>query len=338
MNSAATVSLPTAVNSGMTTSPAPENALAKRLRSLPQPAQAKYERMRRATIRAHAIIDGVRIEIERVREQRDAATRDLGIHDRRYPQGFKYEDTPEGRRRVPAQDPERDALAAMIETSAAELKRLYAEQQAVVVPDIAGLTDWLLSQDPGAKFVPAAAPLPKLAKSETLAAALERILADQRRVEDELAAVRNAPRTIAEAKARMRDEVARLATRGRPEVHGLFHGEDIGWAKETIQSGGFGAHNIVVAAIVNDAFAFNVWLQHDAVVGALDEEIEARGDDSAALSAQDQAARIAELEGALLLLHRQAEAVIDRLEGDGIAVRRTCTNPLVLLGIERARS
>jgi hypothetical protein len=323
----------------MQTSPAPESALAKRMRSLPQPAQAKYERTRRAAIKAHAIVDGLRNEIESVREQRDAAMRDLGIHERRYPEGFTYEATPEGgRKRVPAQDPERDALAAMVEASTAELKRLYAEQQAVVVPDISGLTDWLLAQDPGAKFVLAAVPLPKLAKNETLAAVLERNLSDQRRAEDELATVRNAPRTAAEAKARMRDEVARLAARGRPEVDGLFHGKGVGWPTHQFIAGGHGAHQYAVTATVTDILGLFVWAHRDALIAALDQEIEAQGDDSAALNTQDQAARIVELEGALLLLQRQAEAVIDQLAGDGIPVRRTCTNPLVLLGIERAKS
>jgi hypothetical protein len=80
-----------------------------------------------------------------------------------------------------------------------------------------------------------------------------------------------------------------------------------------------------------------VWAHREAVIGALEAEIDRIGDDAVALSVDDQALRIAECEHALLTLQREGEAIIERLEGDGVMVRRVCTHPFVLLGIERAR-
>jgi len=182
-------------------------------------------------------------------------------------------------------------------------------------------------------------PLPKLGKNETLANALEHNATEQGRVSDALAAVGNAPRTIAEAKAAVRQEIAWLAEKGRPEVAGLFHNQGIEWATELFQAGGYGAHQYVVAATVKDAFALTIWANRDAIISALDQEIVRQGDDSAAMSADDQAAKVAALEAQLITLQRQAEAMIDRLEADGAPhIQRRVTDPAILLGIERAKS
>jgi len=44
--------------------------------------------------------------------------------------------------------------------------------------------------------------------------------------------------------------------------------------------------------------------------------------------------KVTELQARLLRLQRTEEAIIERLETDGMSVRRTCVDPLVLLGIE----
>ena len=63
-----------------------------------------------------------------------------------------------------------------------------------------------------------------------------------------------------------------------------------------------------------------------------------RNADAGEDSAEAQQAKLIELEARLVALQRQAEAVVDRLESDGIQhVQRTCTDQLILLGVERAR-
>ena len=213
--------------------------------------------------------------------------------------------------------------------------RLREEQTAANLGySIDNITDWLVSQS--TKFA-TAAPALKLGK-ENLADALERNRQAQSAARDELATVENAPITIAEAKAAMRAEVAALVERGRPDVGTLFHGETVAWPTEQFTASGHGAHEYVVAATIKDAFVFAVWANQDAVVRALDAEIARLGDDTRALSADAQTARRAKCKANLLALQRQAEAIIDRLEDEGHQVRRTCAEPLVVLGIEPARS
>jgi len=334
--------MPTASLAARNPTSGPESALAKRLKKLPPYAQAKIERLRRAETRSQAITDGLATAIEREREARDEVRRELGFWDRAHrPAFFRHEENPqtgEIKAIELAEDPERTAIVRRIDGHTAELQRLQGEMAAVARTPTEPITSWLLAQDPFAEFVSAEAALPKLARGDTLAAALERNNADQRRLADELASIRNAPRTIAEAKAAMRGEIEGIAARGRPSVNGLFNGDGVGWSQETVQAGAYGAHNNVVGFIANDAFALVVWTHKDAIIKALDAEIEREGDDTNAISADAQKVKIIELEARLLALRRQNEAIIDRVEADGAGhIQRTCTDPLVLLGIERAR-
>lgn len=242
-------------------------------------------------------------------------------------------------KRIPAQFPERDEIAARIEGAKAEFARLGDEiRSAVTGFDTEEIRRWLVSQSAETKFVAATIPPFKLLKNESLNDALARIRADQASVADEIATVQNAPRTIAEAKAAMREELARLAEKGRPEVGNLFHGGALGWPEAQFLAGGYGIHEHTVAATVTDNLALTVWMHRDLLVQKLDEEIERQGDDTTALSREAQAARVKELEAQLLHLYRQEEAVIEQIEAQGQHIIRTCRNPEVLLGIERARA
>lgn len=311
-----------------------ENAADARLRSLPEQAQSKFERLRRIELRARAAINGLVEEFQRVREQRDDALRLLGQFDRQHrPEAaFTFEDDPKtgGRIRVPTVFPERVALVNEIESLKAELQRLTAEQTTIHPGfSISEIETWLASQSPSAHFV--IAPV-KLAKGETLT--------DNRAAQDalrqELATTQNSQRTVAEAKAAMRAQVALLVEKGRPEVSNLLYGGAITWPTEQLVAGGQGVHQYTVVTTVPDAFAFAVWSNAETIIAKLDAQIERMGDDASALTAEAQAARIAELEAALLQLQRQEEAVIERMEVSGQAVKRTCRDPLVLLGIAKS--
>jgi hypothetical protein len=134
-------------------------------------------------------------------------------------------------------------------------------------------------------------------------------------------------------KAAMRAEVAALVEKGKPDVSPLAYDQPIAWPSEQFQAGGNGAHQYVVLTTIKDTFAFCMFVNQEAVLKALDAEIEKSNNDAGALSRDVQATRVAELQASLLQLERQQEAIIERLEGDGIPIRRTCSDPLVLLGI-----
>jgi len=85
---------------------------------------------------------------------------------------------------------------------------------------------------------------------------------------------------------------------------------------------------------VKDPPSVTVWAHRDAIIAQLEAEIERIGDDATALSVEAQAARIAELRAAILQAQRHEEAIIERLEAEGVQVRRTCSDPVILLGIE----
>lgn len=311
-------------------------AIAARLKTLPRSAQAKYEHLRRIEQRARATADGLYEAVQRARETRDEAVIQLGRFDRVQPPAFEYRDDPAtGRRtRVAVEFPERAAIADRIEAAKTELHRLQAEQASVDPGfSLSTIDDGLRMLPLSAKFVDARVAV-KLARGQTPVAALAENAEAQARMTEELARVRNASRTIAEAKALMRQQVATMAAEGAPDVGALFRGGDIRWPTEQLLARAFGEQDVAIATTVKNATALTVWAHRDAIIAALEAEIERCGNDQTALNAADQTAGIAECEAALLRLHREAEAIIERLEGDGVPVRRVCTDPLVLLGIE----
>lgn len=316
-----------------------DGALATRLNSLPKSARDKREHLRRVAQRMRAMSEGLYDQMQRAREARDHAVAQLSHFDRRYrpDAAFTYEDDPQTgtRKRVVAEFPERKALLARVEATKAELLRLQDEQAGTVSGfNLSDIDDYLMDQHPSRRFIDARVS-PKLVKGETFAAALAINTEAQVRISEELARVRNAPRTIAEVKALMRQQVAALADKGKPEVAELFRGRRLGWPTEQFLARGVGAPNVAVSATVSNAAALTIWANQEAIIFALDAEIEQHGDDKDAISAADQVARVAECEAALLHLQRECEALIERAENDGLTVRRTCIDPLVLLGIER---
>jgi hypothetical protein len=287
-------------------------------------------------VRARATIDGLYDEMQRVRERRDDAILELAHFDRQQdPNAFTVEvdEATGARKQVPATFKERDAILQRIENYKAELHHLAREQTAAN-PGFAtdNILDWLARQG-STKFVAAPVPLIKPAKGENLTEVLARNREAQAACRDDLSAAQNARRTIAEAKAAMRAEVARVAEQGWPDVSNLFLGGAITWPSETLVAHGQGANAAVVSATIKDALSVAVWANAPAIIERLDQEIEQRGDEATALTREAQAERVAERERALFDLRRQEEAIIERLEAQGQHVPRLCTDPAILLGI-----
>jgi hypothetical protein len=308
-----------------------------RLRSLPKPARDKFEKLRRAELRARAMADGLYDLQQRAREQVHNAQGELGMFDRRHPPLWQHavlgDPTSE---QVAVEYPERFIILAAIEAGKVELARLNAEQAGADLGfATSNLLDWLATQSPSTKFVAAPTPLVKLTKGESFSDTLKATRDGQAALRDEIATTQNAPLTIAAAKLLAREQVALLADRGRPDITNLFSSSgQIEWPQEQFTAGGHGAHQFTVVTTVKDAFAFTVWAHRDAIISQLDAEIERAGDDPHALSADAQATRLAELRASLLQAARNEEAIIERLEAEGVQVRRTCNDPLVLLGLQ----
>jgi hypothetical protein len=276
--------------------------------------------------------------LERVREQRDHALRELGAFDRYHRHllvEMSSDAKPPKSATVSSKPAQRAALADRVEALKAEMTRI-GEQQSGAHPGFAtaDILDFLIRQPASRTFTAARAPFPTLGKGETFCQALVKNRSEQYSLRDEITFVENAGTTIAAAKARMREQVRAIAERGRPDVRALFRDDDIVWATDTFTAGGHGHHEYVVAATVKDAFALAVWANQEGIVVKLDRQIEATGNDAIALDADAKAQRLADLGARLLRLQRTAEAIIERLEGDSMSLHRSCTDPLVLLGIE----
>jgi hypothetical protein len=299
---------------------------------LPKSAQAKLEHLRRIEGRARVLRTGLFEEINIARDNYQAAVRDLARFDS---ENRFVEKIVEGKR-VTVPPPGRDELANWAERCKAELQRLQSEQNLTNTSfAIADIIDWLITSQ-SAKFIAVPVKLPKI---DNLSAALQKNRDQQSALNDELIALENAPMTKAEARAAMRAAVAALGK--QPDVSGLFYGQELTWPVAQLvahgnSTGKEGTGTVVTAATVRDSFGLLIWAHPDAIIAKLDAEIERMGDDAAALSREDKAARIAEAQAKLLAAQRQQEAIVETLEAAGQQVTRTCRIPEVLLGIERA--
>jgi hypothetical protein len=311
----------------------------RRLKSLPVAAVVKFEKLRRAEQRAMTTRDAISLERARIMEERNEALRQLGHFDRVNPNPTKIveDEKTGGRKAVPFEPPERIELVGRVESAKHELERLAIEQQeASTGLDIDAILD-CLARRPGQKFV--AVPLPKFAlnRGSSLEEMLEANRVECAALRDQIGLTSNAPLPSADAKRRMREEVEQIAERGRPEVANLLAGSGgVQWPSFQLIADGAGAHQYSVAATVPDALALAVWINKDAIIAALDEEIDIHSDDGAALSVEDRAARTRDLEAKLLELQRTGEAIAVKIEQFGRVARRHCFDPRVLLGIAEA--
>lgn len=315
------------------------NPIDARLRHLPPDAVEKFEKLRRAELRTQAVLDGLQDAIARTREQRDRAARALAIFDRQNADAFTVEtDEKSGQhRRVATVFPERVALAEEVEGFKRDLQHLAGEVAAAGLGySTEAILDWL-AEHSSAKFVMAPTSPAKLAKGAHLLDALGQNRESQASLQSQLVAVQNARRTVAEAKAAVRHEVSQIAERGRPDVASVFIGGEVAWPNETLTAHGYGEGAAVVSGTVRDAFAVALWANEAAVLRLLDAEIERLGDDATALTREAQAERATHHERTLVDLQRVEEHLIERLVADGVPVRRLCTDPAILLGINQKR-
>jgi hypothetical protein len=82
------------------------------------------------------------------------------------------------------------------------------------------------------------------------------------------------------------------------------------------------------------ALALFAWVFKDALIAAIDREIDAEADDAASLSHEERQRREAEAMGDLLDIERQEAALVWRAQSEGLPVEhRADISPLALLGV-----
>jgi hypothetical protein len=208
---------------------------------------------------------------------------------------------------------------------------------------VANLERWVRSLTPGTPIRAHEHPAPKLAKGETLPAAVERVRTARARLAADFHATRSAPIPSAAAKAIIRAQVDALAQRGRPDVFPVLEGGQLAWPVAEMNVPTVGAAvtaegRTAVSGLAlyraTDTFAVLAWLHRDRIIAALEAEVDSLANDSAALDDATRAAREAELLARILEAERDEEALIVMGEAQGTEVaRRREADPRAVLGV-----
>jgi hypothetical protein len=133
--------------------------------------------------------------------------------------------------------------------------------------------------------------------------------------------VKAAPLTADELRAQVREYVAGLAERGRPQISGLAATVKFDWHRQSGEK--------------IDHVALQAWIDPDGLAARLTAEISGMLDQSQSISADAKAKRLAKIDRNVLEAERKEEALIETAHRLGIdAERRRDSDPLAVLGIE----
>jgi hypothetical protein len=210
-----------------------------------------------------------------------------------------------------------------------ELKRLSRvrmlqnERHRVLAGLVANLQAWVLALPRGVVLEPARLPPTELEKDVALSAAIEHVRASIAATRSGLLAVRNAPPPLDELKSHAKQYVHGLAQRGRPRVAADGEGLRIRFDDPT-----------AFAASTKSALPLLAWLHQDAMIAALEREVDRLVPHSHALTAEQKDRQVAELRTQLESLERREEQLVTWAQEQGLDVlRRVDASPLAVLGI-----
>ena len=178
---------------------------------------------------------------------------------------------------------------------------------------------------------------PPLQKGEDRLSAVERYRRRARELKSDLNCVRAAPWPNRPAKRKMREWIELLAEVGRPHAENLIEYDElptlpmrshqvrvVNAAPETI---GFSEQP--------DAMALLMWLHRDALVAALEREIDDCSDDKIALDGKARAQKEAEALADIVAVEREEVALIEEARAQGIPITlRPDTDARAVLSIE----
>jgi len=133
-----------------------------------------------------------------------------------------------------------------------------------------------------------------------------------------------------------REQVELLARRGAVSVSRLVEIDgELEWPLTRQTSEVIAERRSLAFAEVPDTLALIAWLHKDALITAIDREIDAEGDDAGSLSHEERLQRITEAQSDLLDIERQEAALVYAAWEHGLACEhRADCNPVAILGIE----
>ncbi|MGX1353003.1 hypothetical protein AB7M49_006612 [Bradyrhizobium elkanii] len=158
-----------------------------------------------------------------------------------------------------------------------------------------------------------------------------------RELESDLQRTRCAPWPSSAVKAWMREQIEQLAETGRPDATAAVeHNEPIGFPAQSRQ---VEIHNVPGGGAIGfseqpNSIGLIAWLFKDALIAALDREIDEAADDGEALTIEQRREQEVEIQRDMLATAREEVMLVDRAEKQGQHVaHRADIHPLALLQI-----
>jgi hypothetical protein len=178
---------------------------------------------------------------------------------------------------------------------------------------------------------------PPLKKGETIFDAVEGRRRRGRELQADLHRIRSSPWPSALAKQRMRERIGQLAESGRPFVEcAVEHNEPIPFPAQNHQVRILnGDPSLIGFAELPDTLALLAWLHRDALIAALDREIDAVADDPNSMNHEQRQKAEAQVRADLLAVEREECVLIEIGQAQGLPVEyRSDCDPRAILGFE----
>jgi capsule polysaccharide export protein KpsE/RkpR len=227
-----------------------------------------------------------------------------------------------------------DAEIAELASEAERLQPVLAQRRAKAQSDrqlAVAVRQWLEGQPPGVRYEMAAPIRNPMAKGETAIQAIGRLRDEIGRLQAELRRVRAAPLSKAAQKQRARAYVDRLASEAGATVRGLDGGRPFELHFAAVQS-----TSIATSAADIKTLRVLAWAAPDALLGAIDRELDKLPSATGAMDAAEKEAALAELADRIDALERAEEGLIEAVHASGGDVaRRPDAGPAAVLGIRR---
>jgi hypothetical protein len=198
-----------------------------------------------------------------------------------------------------------------------ELAALSAERERLVKLDtdrsgawrrcgelLSSVRTWISSgRPPGTTMTAIDVPTPRLQKSETLPAAIDRLRQQAKELRARLAEVEQAPLPSTHVRAELREQLAAIAARGEIDVDRLFQGGQITFPETQLTMKVFNSEPAAVAiGSVPDIVGMLVHACHDSLLAAADKKLAAAGaaSDARALTPEQKQKQSAQIVNELL--------------------------------------
>jgi hypothetical protein len=147
---------------------------------------------------------------------------------------------------------------------------------------------------------------PKLLKDEDVLQAVARLCKHGSELKAAIDRISSSPFPSGHCKQRMHQMIEQLAQSGCPDVTMLIeHDQELAWQTQRMTSQVFAEQRLLAFTEVPDTIALFAWLHKDALIKRLDAEIDAKADDSNALSHAERQRQLSDQQIGLLDVERQ---------------------------------